>query len=203
MGHVEAHASLSRVRSMSNADDEEDDSAPAGDSGGDDGDGGAPPKKKSRKKLLFIAAPVLVIVIAVVVMFGMGIGPFGGGDDEHDAESEEEALKEAVASAPGTHFVDLPEMLVNLQTDGSKTSFIKMAISLELTDKSPVTTERVTAMMPRVIDNFQVYMRELRLDDLNGSAGMFRLKEELLRRVNIAVQPVQVKDILFRELLVQ
>jgi flagellar FliL protein len=94
-------------------------------------------------------------------------------------------------------------MLVNLQTDGTKTSFIKMAVSLELTDKSPVTTERVTAMMPRVIDNFQVYMRELRLDDLNGSAGMFRLKEELLRRVNIAVQPVQVKDILFRELLVQ
>lgn len=201
MGHVEARASLPVGRGMSDTDDE--DSASAGDSGGDEG-GGAAPKKKSRKKLLFIAAPVLVIVIAVVVMFGMGIGPFGGGGDaEHDPAGEEEALKEAVAAAPGTHFIDLPEMLVNLQTDGSKTSFIKMAISLELTDKSPVTIERVTAMMPRVIDNFQVYMRELRLDDLNGSAGMFRLKEELLRRVNVAVQPVQVKDILFRELLVQ
>ncbi len=186
---------------MSNTGDEDQDSSPAGDAGGE---GGAPPKKKSKKKLIIIAAPVLLIVIAVVVMFVMGLGPFGGGaDDEHDAAAEEEALKEAVAAAPGTHFVDLPEMLVNLQTDGTKTSFIKMAVSLELTDKSPVTTERVTAMMPRVIDNFQVYMRELRLDDLNGSAGMFRLKEELLRRVNIAVQPVQVKDILFRELLVQ
>lgn len=187
---------------MSKTDDEEDDAAPA--DGGDEAEGGAAPKKKSRKKLIIIAAPVLLIVVAVVVMVVLGVGPFGGGGDTGDeALAEEEALKEAVAAAPGTHFVDLPEMLVNLQTDGTKTSFIKIAVSLELTDKSPVTTERVTAMMPRVIDNFQVYMRELRLDDLNGSAGMFRLKEELLRRVNIAVQPVQVKDILFRELLVQ
>jgi len=186
---------------MSKTDDEEDDAAPAG--GGDEGEGGAAPKKKSKKKLIIIAAPVLLIVVAVVVMVVLGVGPFGGGGDAEEAVAEEEALKEAVAAVPGTHFIDLPEMLVNLQTDGTKTSFIKIAVSLELTDKSPVTTERVTAMMPRVIDNFQVYMRELRLDDLNGSAGMFRLKEELLRRVNIAVQPVQVKDILFRELLVQ
>jgi len=57
--------------------------------------------------------------------------------------------------------------------------------------------------MPRILDNFQVYLRELRLDDLKGSAGMYRLREELLLRVNAAVQPVQVKDVLFREMLVQ
>ena len=57
--------------------------------------------------------------------------------------------------------------------------------------------------MPRVVDNFQVYLRELRLEDLGGSAGLFRLKEELLFRVNRAVDPVQVTDILFREMLVQ
>ncbi len=58
-------------------------------------------------------------------------------------------------------------------------------------------------MLPRVLDNFQVYMRELRLDDLSGSAGLFRLKQEMLSRINRAVEPVQVSDVLFSELLVQ
>ncbi|MFX9073467.1 flagellar basal body-associated FliL family protein, partial [Acinetobacter baumannii] len=57
--------------------------------------------------------------------------------------------------------------------------------------------------LPRIIDNFQVYLRELRLDDLKGSAGMYRLREELLLRVNMAAQPVKIKDVLFKEMLVQ
>ena len=57
--------------------------------------------------------------------------------------------------------------------------------------------------MPRVIDNFQTYLRELRLDDLKGSAGMYRLREELLVRVNAAAAPAKIKDVLFKEMLVQ
>jgi len=57
--------------------------------------------------------------------------------------------------------------------------------------------------MPRIIDNFQVYLRELRLEDLRGSAGMYRLREELLTRVVAAAQPVRVKDVLFKEMLIQ
>ena len=57
--------------------------------------------------------------------------------------------------------------------------------------------------MPRIVDQFQVYMRELRVEDLNGSAGMARLKEELLMRVNAAVAPTQVRDVLFQQMIVQ
>ena len=57
--------------------------------------------------------------------------------------------------------------------------------------------------MPRVVDNFQTYLRELRLDDLRGSAGMYRLREELLTRINVAVQPSKVSAVLFKEMLVQ
>lgn len=46
-------------------------------------------------------------------------------------------------------------------------------------------------------------MRELRPSDLDGSAGMYRLKEELLRRVNMTVYPAKVDAVLFKELLVQ
>ena len=51
--------------------------------------------------------------------------------------------------------------------------------------------------------NFQVYLRELRVEDLSGSAGVYRLKEELLARVNAAVEPINVTDVLFKEMLVQ
>jgi flagellar FliL protein len=46
-------------------------------------------------------------------------------------------------------------------------------------------------------------MRELRSSDLTGSAGLFRLKEELTRRVNAAVSPNQVSAVLFKEIIVQ
>ena len=52
-------------------------------------------------------------------------------------------------------------------------------------------------------DSFQTYLRELRLDDLRGSAGMYRLREELLTRINVAVQPSKVSAVLFKEMLVQ
>ncbi|MEO1066416.1 MAG: flagellar basal body-associated FliL family protein, partial [Pseudomonadota bacterium] len=45
--------------------------------------------------------------------------------------------------------------------------------------------------------------RELRTTDIEGSAGMFRLKEELQRRINVAVYPVEVRKILFEEIIVQ
>ena len=62
---------------------------------------------------------------------------------------------------------------------------------------------RIAAMMPRIIDNFQIYLRELRVEDLRGSDGIYRLREELLARVNAAVAPVKVTDVLFKEMLVQ
>ncbi|HBA41668.1 MAG TPA: flagellar basal body protein FliL, partial [Alphaproteobacteria bacterium] len=80
-------------------------------------------------------------------------------------------------------------------------SFLKLRVSLELDDpEAPLALE---PLLPRIIDNFQVFLREMRVEDLRGSAGMIRLKEELLRRVNISVQPIEVQDILFKEMLVQ
>ena len=47
------------------------------------------------------------------------------------------------------------------------------------------------------------FTRELRVEDLRGSAGVQRLREELLMRVNTAVHPIEVRDVLFKEMLVQ
>jgi flagellar FliL protein len=72
---------------------------------------------------------------------------------------------------------------------------------LEVKEEKQVEAIRPT--LPRVTDIFQTYLRELRASDLSGSAGLFRLKEELTRRVNQAISPNQVAAVLFKEVVVQ
>ena len=98
-------------------------------------------------------------------------------------------------------FHDLPEVLVNLNTAGRKSQFLKMKVSLEVASEQDKLI--IDAVKDRVMDNFQVYLRELRIEDLQGSAGMYRLREELLRRVRAATAPAKVRDVLFKEMLVQ
>lgn len=114
--------------------------------------------------------------------------------------AEEDGHAPAAAEGPSVYF-ELPEMLVNLNSTGKKTSYLKILVSLELENAEAV--HDIEAVLPRIIDSFQVYLRELRMDDLRGSAGLYRLREELLLRVNAAVDPVKVKDVLFKEMLVQ
>jgi flagellar FliL protein len=154
-------------------------------------------KRFSGKKLvLFFVAPVLLLFLVggggyVLGMFDglLGVEPAVGEGEVAEAESEPSI------------FFDLPELLVNLNSSGKKASFLKMSVSLELVDED--ARGQVEAMLPRLIDQFQVYLRELRPEDLKGSAGLYRLREELLLRANEAVKPAQVKDVLFKEMLVQ
>ena len=150
-------------------------------------------KRLSGKKIVVIAAPVLLLVIGAAVFFLMG-----GGDKAEEGETEEVA---EAAEPAELIFVELPEMLVNLNTGSSQPNYLKIKVALEV-DGDTARAE-LEAKLPRVIDNFQIYLRELRLEDLSGSAGAFRLKEELLLRINQSVAPTQVKDVLFKEMLVQ
>ena len=164
----------------------------------------SPPKKRSIKKLLiFIGAPIILIIILVVVAFFLGLGPFGDKEDENVGEETEEVVQ---AEPPPTFF-ELPEIRVNINTDNNSLTYLKVIVSLELSSDLPEIMEerntKLQALMPRVIDNLQIYMRELRLDDINGSAGIYRLKQELLSRINRAVQPIEVRDILFSEFVIE
>ena len=109
-------------------------------------------------------------------------------------------VEEAVAKP--TVFVDLPEVLVNLSNTGTeRTQYLKIKIVLEVPEQKVVT--QITQVMPRVMDAFQTYLRELRPSDLEGSAGLYRLKEELTRRVNASIAPNRINAVLFKEIVVQ
>jgi flagellar protein FliL len=99
-------------------------------------------------------------------------------------------------------FFDLPEVLVNLSTSGGdRTQYLKVKVVLELPDAT--AQPQIQSTMPRVMDAFQTYLRELRPSDLDGSAGLYRLKEELTRRVNAAIAPSRINAVLFKEIVVQ
>ena len=154
--------------------------------------GGEAAPKKGGKKLIIIIAAALVLLLAGGGGAAYFLGLFGG---KH--EKVEEKPPEPV---PAT-YVQLPDLLVNLSSSGRRSNFIKLKITLEL--EKPTDEPRVKTMQPRIIDNFQTYLRDLRLEDLQGAQGLFRLREELLIRINAAVAPAKVTDILFQEMLVQ
>lgn len=165
---------------------------------GEEGEGGP---KSGRKRLLIVVAAVLALLVGgVTAAYFLGylqpVIDMISGDEETALEQEAQALISGEAV-----FYDLPEMLVNINTTGRKSTYLKIRVSLELENAEDIA--KVETMMPRIIDNFQVYLRELRIEDLQGSAGMYRLREELLKRVNVAITPAQVNDVLFKEMLVQ
>lgn len=155
-------------------------------------DGDAPlPEKKSRKKLiLFGGIPVLLILLGGGLYLSGMLDRFVGG---HDSQKQ--------AKVDTTVFYDLPEMLVNLSPTDGHGSYLKLKVTLELPDAQ--ASAAMEPIMPRIQDAFQVYLRSLRVEDLDGSGGMFRLKEELLRRVSLAARPVSVRAVLLKEMIVQ
>jgi flagellar FliL protein len=102
---------------------------------------------------------------------------------------------------PDVTFYDIPDIIVNIQTVDGTPAYLKLGISLELA--SAKEKPGLQVVMPRIVDQFQSYLRELRMDDLKGSAGVLRLKEELLRRVSVAAAPYQIRDVLLKEMIVQ
>jgi flagellar FliL protein len=141
-----------------------------------------------------LAAPVLLIAILAGLWFS-GIGPRLLGL-KHDEPAQKEAEK---PSAPV--FVDLPDMIANLAGPSNKPSYIKLQARLEVA--RPEDADKIKQDMPRLQDIFQTYLREMRPEELRGSPGIYRLREELLGRANVAVAPVKVNDVLFTQLLIQ
>ena len=168
---------------------------------GDVEEGAEQAAKDASSRFAFLSGKMRYAVIGGVALLvlGGGGGAFYAGLLDSFLGGGEEELE--IHQPVNVTFYDLPEMIVNLVSNSKKPAYLKIHLSLELDENEDlVTLER---LMPRVIDHFQVFLRELRVDDLNGSAGIYRIKEELLRRVTVAVYPVEIRDVLFKEMLIQ
>jgi flagellar protein FliL len=150
---------------------------------------GEGPSGSVKRRLMMIGAAILVLLSGAAGGYFMFF-------------AKKEPAKLADLPPPKPLFVDVPDLLVNMSTQpGERTQYLKIKIVLEVKDQPLVA--QIQPNIPRMVDIFQTYLREVRPTDLAGSAGMFRLKEELTRRVNSTIAPHQVSAVLFKEILVQ
>lgn len=172
---------------MANTDAGEEGGAPAA-------SGGFLKRILGNKKLLLITIIVVLLLLggvaAGVYFFVLG-----------DSSAKPDHTEGETAAAPQAVYLDLPDFLVNIQGTDGTTAYLKLSVSLELTSEEE--KNGFATVQPRVVDQMQGYLRELRTDDLKGSAGVMRLKEEMLRRITVAAAPYHVRDVLLKEMVVQ
>ncbi|MGH7027817.1 flagellar basal body-associated FliL family protein [Brevundimonas sp.] len=122
-------------------------------------------------------------------------GDHGGGGGEADP-----ALGKIAAGPDGVTFYTLPDILVNIQSADGRPTYLKLKLTLEMKDAELAT--HLQGETPRMQDMFQGFLRELRPEDLAGSAGSYQLRAEILRRVNLIAAPGKVDAVLIEEMLV-
>lgn len=156
-------------------------------------------KPKSKKKLIVAGA-------AAVLLLGGSGGAFfflSGGNEAHAEAAEGEA---PAGSGHGTEaeadsYYDVPPLVVNLRSPDGQARFLKVHLMLV---RGPNTTnEAIKAKLPAILDSYQPFLRELRPEDLAGSAAVFRIKEELLVRATQVAGSGAVKEVLIQDLVQQ
>jgi flagellar FliL protein len=163
--------------------------AEADDAEEQDGEAGAAKRKLPLKLIIIVAA-------AAVVLIGGGTGTYLMFSGKKADEKHAEAAVKPVA------FMDVPDLVVNLAgTAGERIQYLKIKVVLEVPDQAVAT--QIQPLLPRLVDAFQTYLRELRLSDLEGSSGLYRMREELTRRVNASIAPSRINAVLFKEIVVQ
>lgn len=154
--------------------------------------------KLSRRMRMIAGAGLLLLASGAGGAFFFLSGP---GEAETAAEAAAPTAAEVRMPAVNATFYPIPDIIVNIQTPDGTPAYLKLSVSLEV--ERPDAAAIIEPVLPRVVDQFQTYLRELRVEDIRGSAGVMRLKEELLRRVNLALAPLPVRDVLLREMIVQ
>jgi len=179
--------------------------------GGEGAEGEAPKKKLAGKTLvLFILLPVLLILggggAASYFLFfnkpAAKVADAGKAKKHREKKAGKDGAPDPVTEGDnGVFYYALPEMLVNITSGDGRPVYLKLKLTLEAPNEDVV--DAIEPELPHVMDEYQSFLRELRVDDLAGSAGAYRLRLELLRRANLAIAPAQVNAVLIEEMLVQ
>ncbi len=170
------------------------------------GEEGRPAKKGGKKKLIILVAAVLLLGgggagawFSGILPQMLGMGPPPAPPQDPNATQTAAAPPPAVAPPPV--FLDMPDITANLNAPGRRGPLVRIRSRLELA--RPEDAAPMTAAMPRLLDLYATYLREMRPEELRGSAGTHRLREELIARANLVAAPARVVDVLFVEILVQ
>ena len=160
--------------------------------------------------MLIAAIAGAVVVLggggATAVLLMGGHGAHAEGAKPHAKPKKKEGEKGKGAASPisegpdGVVYYTLPDITANIQTTDGRPSYIKLKLAFELPDAA--AADDIEPNAPRLNDMFQTFLRELRPEDLAGSAGSYQLRMEILRRTNLVIAPAKVKAVLIEEMLI-
>ncbi len=142
-------------------------------------------------KLLLITAVFGSLLLTYVVFFQPSAIPLSS-----FRQDEENGL--TLTGKDGLYFVELPRMKINVQSDNH--TFIETRIALELSQAS--AKRDIQAVLPRITDAVNGYLREMSLSELQESGSLYKVKEALLERINFLIAPAHITDVLFKELFI-
>ena len=151
-------------------------------------------KPKNRTKLLIVGAGAALLLAAA------GGGTWWMLRDQGGAQ-EAAAAPAASAGTDSASYIEAPTVTVNLRSGDGQARFLKLRFILVAADAGKV--DSIKARLPVVLDALQPFLRELRPEDLAGSAAVFRIKEEMMARTTQALGTGTVRDVLIQDLVQQ
>lgn len=174
-----------------------------------DAEGGGEAKKGGLKKLiLFVGLPVVILLLAGVAG---GLMFLGGGEEE--AEQQAEAGAAAPETDPGdlvaanfdslhTWGGETHAITVNIRDEAGRSVLLQVEFALVYTDTRLDTVLQSEMVQTHLTDAYVEFLRTLRVEDLDGSMGSFRIRAEMQRRANLVLAPLEVEDVLLPALII-
>jgi flagellar FliL protein len=164
-------------------------------------DEGAPATAEPKKRKMSGKKLVLFILLPVLLLGGGGAAAYFFLLKKSPEQIAAEKAAAAAATPPTMYYVEMAEIQANLVSTGKRNNFLRLTLWLEV--GSDDDTKKIGNVMPLIVDQFQTYLRSLRMEDLQGGDGVQRMRDELLMRARAAAKPIEIKDVLIKAMLAQ
>ncbi len=148
------------------------------------------------KKTILIILTVVICAIAVTYFFFKVVRTSKSYKGQNTTQSVTSSSKEEIKNS----YLNLDPIIVNLLSSSGKQNYAKLTLTLQLSSDQEI--KKIEAKLPIIIDTIENFLRELRVEDFNGSGNTFLLKEEFLKRINRITYPLVIDDVLFKEVVV-
>jgi flagellar protein FliL len=147
--------------------------------------------------LLLVVNMLLIAGVAFVVMKKPAAAPAAAAA-EH-GESGEHGKGHKPSDMPGP-MLKLENFIIQLKTSDTD-RYVRVAFDLEIINEQE--KDGVTARLSQIRDSIIAYFSDRTLDELRGSAGMERTKEQLFKRLDELVGGRRLKAIYLTDFIVQ
>lgn len=144
---------------------------------------------QKRKKLMILLLPLLIVI-------GISVGIYFALNNSYDSLGVDYNIVQYNKDNPDslTVFYDLPEIKTSVKGKNGNHE-LKLKINLELSNIDDLKV--IEVLTPKLSDAVLGHTIELNLDEIDGSTGLYWLKEELLYRLNLVAAPVKIKNLNF------